>query len=199
MPQIVLVRSGDVYGPEYVSALIRQIHEVSDCDVVTLTDRECVGECLPLLYDLPGWWSKLELFAPENEDIRPCLFIDLDSFVFSSPQKFIGGEEFVMVDDFFGVAQGNSSVMWVPENVNRIWDKFIEDPDSEMSRAGKRGDQFFLADLVGKLWKTPESGITSYKKNGIEGPEGIIMQFHGQPKMKDANDWARDRWRHYTK
>jgi len=196
--QIVLVRSGDVYGPEYVTALTRQIYEVSDCDVITLTDRECEGECLPLLYDLPGWWSKIEIFAPENKDLRPCLFIDLDSFVFSSPKKFMGGEEFVMVEDFFGVADGNSSVMWIPERTDYIWDKFIQDPDMEMGRAGMRGDQFYLADLCHKLWKTPESGIVSYKKHGIESPTGIIMQFHGQPKMKDASGWSRERWNKYA-
>lgn len=133
----------------------------------------------------------MELFAPENRDLRPFLYIDLDSYVIGDPHKLMGGDRFRMVPDFLGVARANSCAMWVPKNCYKIWSTFAENPRMHMDEAGKRGDQYFLGKFVEDYF-TDE--ITSYKKDCKDGPKGTIVQFHGKPKPHESTGWARRVW-----
>lgn len=194
---IVLVRSGAKYGPEYVTALTAQIKEHSDEGVITLTDQpDTPGETRELKMGWPGWWAKLELFAPWNVDLRPFLFIDLDSFVLGD-FKHLKNTRFTMVKDFQGWVKANSSVMWVCEPDN-IWAAFMTDPEAHMKDCGGKGDQEFIGRFCDDLWAPLTSGVTSYKNHGIEGPLGCIMQFHGNPKPCNADGWAKARWDKYA-
>jgi hypothetical protein len=192
--RVVLVRQGRAYGPEYVEALIQQL---PGYDVLTLTDQsDTPGETSPLTHGLKGWWAKLELFAPENEKYRPYLYIDLDSFVFGTVDRYMGGDDFVMVKDFNNVVPANSSVMWIPKDVEHIWYKFSQNPEQVMADCGGHGDQKYLGRFADRVWD--KEGIVSYKNDGVDAPSGTIMQFHGRPKMKDAKGWARERWEYFV-
>ena len=189
--RVLAVRAGAKYSREYVLALRKQVH----AGLVTLTDMpETPGVTVPLRMMWPGWWAKLELFAPWNEHLRPALYIDLDSFVFGPVDHFDVGDTFTMVEDFLGPSDANSSVMWLPRDTSEIWEAFTADPKLNMKKCGGYGDQKFLAPFAKHLWKTPDDGITSFRVHGCNGPYGTIMQFHGKPKMPDAEGWAKEYW-----
>ena len=40
-----------------------------------------------------GWWAKMNLFSPELKDLRPFLYIDLDTVVLKSIKSLIPPEE----------------------------------------------------------------------------------------------------------
>lgn len=189
--KVVLVRQGALYEPKYVKLLTEQIKaQLSDVSVITLTDQvDTPGLTRPLRHGLKGWWAKLELFAPENKDLRPFLYLDLDSYVLGPIQKYFGGE-FTMVRDFLDCSPANSSVMWIPEDTH-IWDVFMENPQGHMDEAGKRGDQWFLGKFNHDLFED----IKSFRRDCLGGPQGSIIQFHGKPKPHDANGWAGDIWK----
>jgi hypothetical protein len=190
--KVVLVRQGSKYDKKYVELLSKQINT----DVITLTDQaDTPGKTLRLKYGWPGWWSKLELFSPEVEDLRPFLYIDLDSYVLDNIDHYFGGPKFKMVDEFNGWGKSNSSVMWIPKDVNRIWEAWIADPELNMAACGGHGDQKFLGDYAEELWTPLESGIVSYKNHCVNEPVGTIVQFHGRPKPHEINDgWVADIW-----
>jgi len=197
MPRVVLVRQGEKYPPEYVSKLIYQLKRVGVLDIVTLTDMEDTpGLARPLRYDFKGWWAKIELFAPEQRDLWPFLFLDLDTFVFHPLDQYHMGDHFHMVRDFNEMSPGNSSVMWVPFIGNRkLWDTFIEDPKKAIASCGGYGDQKFIARYCNHFWGTPESGILSYKQHGVAEALGNIMTFHGRPKPHEVKQgWVKDWW-----
>jgi len=192
--RVCLVRRGEKYGPEYVTALTRQLAEVSSVQVMTLTDQADTPGLAPQLYcGLPGWWAKLELFAPWNAHLRPFLFVDLDSFVLA-PIDHLEADEFRMVRDFYGQHPANSCVMWVPADVTPVWEDFTADPRAHMAEHRAQGDQGYLAKHCRALWEA-DAGITSYKLEGSQGPKGCIMQFHGRPKPTDIKQgWVAEHW-----
>lgn len=196
--RIVLVRSGDKYGPEYVSALTRQLNENSGARVITLTDQpDTPGKTQPLWCRFPGWWSKLELFAPWNAWVRPCLYIDLDSYVFGSLDH-LKADDFRMVTDFYGTSPANSCVMWIPMEFGWAWQDFAHDPAAIMAKYKCQGDQGYLAMYCRSLWSS-DDGIVSYKIDGLERKKGCIMQFHGRPKPHDIETgWAAEHWKRYS-
>jgi hypothetical protein len=195
--RIVLVRQGEVYGPEYGHVLQSQIAEhMPTASVLTLTDQsDTPGQTRPLAHDLLGWWAKLELFAPNNRELRPFLYIDLDSFVLGDCSWLFGGSYFRMVEDFNDWVPANSCVMWIPESVDHIWSAFDSDRVAAIKRAGGAGDQKFLGQFCSHLWPPVLSGITSYKQHGKDGPHMALMQFHGRPKPHEIKTgWVADEW-----
>lgn len=193
---ILLVRRGDKYSWRYVVALEKQIrHYNSGVNIITLTDQDDnPGQSYSLKTDWPGWWAKLELASPWNRKYRPALYIDLDSFVLGDITRYNMGDDFYMVEDFNGWVKANSSVMWLPKDMEKIWKPFSEEPQKHMDRCGGHGDQKYFGEHCNNLWKTPDDGIVSYKAHGKEGPVGNIMQFHGRPKQSEAGGWAEKYW-----
>jgi len=186
--RILLVRQGDKYGPEYVENLTRQIYKNDSrigC-VITL-------DATRLQTNLKGWWAKMELFAPWNARFRPALYLDLDTIV-NGPLFGYKRRRFTMVQDFMDCCPANSSVMWIPQDTQEIWDTFVENKDSIMDRCRRGGDQLFLSDFCTQKWKTPEDGIVSYKVHCSDGPTGNIIQFHGKPKPGELDGWVADLW-----
>ena len=54
--------------------------------------------------DRPGRWTKMEMFAPWNEDLRPALFLDLDTFLLGNIDEFLmlpNSSGFVMLRDLW--------------------------------------------------------------------------------------------------
>ena len=196
--RVGLVRAGDRYGPEYVTALTRQLAEVSSAQVMTLSDQADTPGLAPRLFcGFPGWWAKLELFAPWNQSFRPFLYIDLDSFVFATVDH-LESSEFRMVRDFYCIHPANSCVMWLPRDTDQIWDEFSADPAVHMAEHKRRGDQGYLAKHCRALWER-DAGITSYKLEGKQGPRGCIMQFHGRPKPTEIKEgWVAEHWTNYS-
>jgi hypothetical protein len=110
------------------------------------------GTKIQLLYNWPGWWSKMELFRPD----LPCgrtLYMDLDSRVVSSLQPiFDYGGDLVMFNTRMNKANEQrihgvvcryqaATMLFTPCSpvMRETWDRFRLDPNKYMQEF--RGEQ----------------------------------------------------------
>lgn len=111
---------------------------------------------LPMKYHWPKWWAKMNIFAPEMEQYRPFLYIDLDTLILNdlseilppTPEninKFITLGEFT---DNLALAKLPTSkviysgIMWIPANnikIRTIWEKWIKSPEYWMNMPPIKG------------------------------------------------------------
>lgn len=154
---------------------------------------------IPLRCNLPGWWSKMEIFAPWNRLVRPCLYFDLDTFILDDFDDMMReSARFMMLRDFNHPDDGQSSIMMIPEETHRIWEEFSASPDRWMRIYSGGGDQAFLNKFKQGFIQDHFKGIKSYKKHCRVAPVGRIVCFHGPPKPPNIDGWAKDVWDYYT-
>ena len=172
--------SGPKFSYDYVVALKRQV------------DVTILGYDRDLHYDRHSWWVIMEAFAPWNEDLRPCLWVDLDTYIFQ-PHAFddLDRDKFWMIRDFNTPGRGECGVMLLPKDTSEIWNAFLKVKVSESSPPGGFIRQFkhdYLQDHV--------EGIYSYKRHCKDSlPEdAVVCCFHGQPKAPDTKGWAKQHW-----
>jgi hypothetical protein len=88
---------GDFRGRDFCEEDVWQLYRSVDKHIkipftfYTLTNRmnaNLPGERIELKYNLPGWWSKVELFRPDLPKHR-TLYLDLDSHVIRGLQPII--------------------------------------------------------------------------------------------------------------
>lgn len=177
--EFVTVRQGEKYGPEYVTALKNQVPGLV-----------CLGDDRPLRENWQGWFSKIEVFAPWNADLRPCLFFDLDTFVLGdlSPFDELDHSQFWLIDDFNIPENGESGLMVVPRDVDVIW-------SARDRLRGEKSDGAYLRKFPHRRLNREISGIRSYKRHCRDSPgDARIVCFHGRPKPPDTEGWAKDLW-----
>lgn len=198
---IVLVRQGTRYPVQYVTMLQEMLAEHARGHVVwTLTDqKDTLGLVSPLRHRLPGWWSKIELFSPENRDLRPFLYLDLDTFVLDDISDILAWQpdRLAVLSDFNRSSTQQSAVMVVPDYDDGVWKAFRPE-HMEQYRDG--GDQDFIASVIPDAIRLQDhfAGLTSFKVHCKEGPVGRVISFHGQPKPHNCETkWVRDVWRRY--
>ena len=187
---LILVRQGNKYSNEYVEVLRKQAKETSGLDTIVLGDQSDAD--IKLKHNLPGWWSKLELFRPDIP--RPFIFVDLDSFILGDISPMLG--ETMVCREWSPHVQGRrnvqSSVISIGEQRDEIWDAFISNPLHWMQAAG---DQDFLEKFEWDFIQDKYPNMVgSYKFHDTEEPKHNIVTFHGKPKMADAEGWPRDLW-----
>ncbi len=117
MNNIVCVKWGNLYGPEYVNILYAMVKRNMTlpfrfiCFTDDTTGIHADVETKPLLNKtLKGWWSKIEYFKSPLDDIEgPTLAIDLDVYIVNNIDDFFTFEpnEFCMKWDYAG--HGHSS------------------------------------------------------------------------------------------
>lgn len=200
-----VLRSGGDYRPAHVAALRAQIEQhltiphrfiaLSDCDVPT--------ERVPLNYNWPTWWSKLELFRPDIEG--DILAIDLDTTIAANIDHLVRGARLTLLSDFYHLNNPASGLMFLPERDRAVvWSVWIQDPTGHMARcagfdaAGVGGDGKFLGPLLGPRadrWQDLFPGqVVSYKVHirkkshpresgdGTLPPNARVVCFHGRPR-----------------
>lgn len=187
--QIVCVRQGDKYTDEDVNLLYRQCRECEPkAKFICLSDRyDHEPETVKLNRKLHGWWAKMELFAPWNEQYRPYLYFDLDTLILG-PLGDIWTEckdEFWQLENFYDSKKNAACMMWIPKNVDHIWKEFDKDP-SKIIRS-YRSDQEFLNTFPYRKFQDLFQGHLSYKGDQLQlGPrDAVTVHFHGKPKAKD--------------
>lgn len=192
-----------IYYPEYVYALQAQIekHYNKPHRFVCLTDFEGMKcETIKLENNLPGWWSKLEIFRPElvtgsNYDI--FVYLDLDTCIVGDitelveyPHKFSALSQ-VDSETVAGRDKGNrfaSGIMAWRGDYYEIYKSFMFNPVFYMNKHSKDGDQSFLSKFLPDFKPVQEitSGIINYKfelrdKENLPKDANIIY-FHAQHK-----------------
>lgn len=148
----------------------------------------CLGDDYPIrTYE--GWWAKIELFAPWNEHLRPCVYFDLDTYILDDCRELLQSTDtFWMVKDFCNKYTDTSSVMVIPKDTRRIW-------ENHFSWSKPKIDGMFLFCQPHRRLNDRFKGITSFK---VHNTPSRIVCFHGEPKPHNVSGWAGEVWKKYT-
>lgn len=207
-----VLKLGAIYDEEYVnklaSAVKRHISPDIDYKFVCLTDSKSesfnmnlIDEIVPLQFDLPGWWSKIELFRPEIFGDSQVLYFDLDTLIVSNINDFASyGGEFLALRDFNTLLSVGSGVLsWDASKCHHVFYKFMREMINNKINLNqfKGGDQEAIEYFLGHRpqwvqdvfpYKMAAFKYQCYNENTgkVIIPDGVsVVCFHGKPKMSD--------------
>ena len=200
---ICVLKSGGDYTPEYVlnmkNSLDRVIGDRDDWEFVPYTDLP--DAVFPLMANLEGWWSKLEIFRCTG----PCLYLDLDSVLISDFSHLFGIIRNLKKYEFLALRPFRSSEVWASGIMawNGDWHQlFTEFKPSDMQ---VKWDQRYIFPKLEKLGATVRSiqgylmGVYSYKHHCREQlpADTSIVCFHGRPRPHQVTwiNWVKRYWR----
>lgn len=192
-----------IYYPEYVYALQKQIERYYSHPhrFICLTDFEGMKcETIPLVHNLPGWWSKIELFRPdifEKYSNNIFIYFDLDTVIIDNITDFVNYPHIMsalsQIDSETVAGRKKekklaSGIMAWGGDYSQIYHKFMEDPSGNMERCKKEGDQILIQESIHdfKPIQGITSGIINYKFE-LRDKENLpldakIVYFHAQHK-----------------
>lgn len=191
------------YRPEHVRWLRDQLpkHIRTDYRFICLSDVPVKGvDVIPLKDDLPGWWSKLELFR-EFED---AFYLDLDTVITGDITHMVTHDHRFTVLRNLSRQQPDrigSGVMAWNSDYSHLYKTFMTDPESYMAQCvtpERWGDQGFIQTVqqayggwtcFQDIWP---GQIQSYKldlRQGDPSKNCRIVCFHGEPKPFDVKKW----------
>ena len=215
---VMVLRSGGDYTEDDVHLLARRVrfHCGRACFVTCLTDLKNTQitrngvTFVPLRQNWPGWWSKMELFCPDLDWLKPVLYLDLDSAIVGDVADLIdpeGKPPWIMLKDFY-CDRHASGMMWLaPGFGGELYERFVQEGQEWMEgKHGKVGDQAFIGQYAPPPahWQDIYPGrISSFKprKTGVSGwlheiPAGVsVVCFHGYPRPRKAAElveWVRE-------
>lgn len=204
MKVFTVLRSGGEYKPEHVVRLQRQVKtQLAGADFWCLSDVEIPGvQTLPLKFEWPGWWAKMELMRPSIKG--HMLYMDLDTSVVGDLSDIADLYRLTLMQDVYRPEGLQSSIMVLPEGLrHQVWHHWIDDPDKWMRMYAQGGDQAFLErfwiDRADRFQDALPGHVVSYKAhvrkavrkdrefgNGTM-PEGArVVCFHGKPRPWDV-------------
>lgn len=152
--------------------------------------------CLKDEGDLPGWWSKIELFRPGRFNGR-VLFMDLDSVVVGPLDELAATKGIIHLKDwgFENDIYCSSVMVWDAGEHDDAFTKFTADVRDRM-----HGDQDWLTELGG--WPAlPPHLCRSYRHHcavrGRPPKRCVHVSMHGHPKQTDLplGHWIHRFWR----
>lgn len=194
---ITVLRTGKGFKPAYVQALHRQVRRwLPGAETVCLTNEESIAgeETIPLQYNWPGWWSKMELFRPDIEG--DLLFMDLDTIIVGPLDEIAATTKLTVLRDFYRPHALASGIMFIPEKDRAgIWTAWMRDPESVIAYQ-RHGDQGFLERFwhdEADRWQDVLPGkLVSYKADVRKHDEVVpkdarIIAFHGKPRPWDLS------------
>ena len=221
MTNIVCVKQGGFYGPEYVNKLYSMVARNTKRPfrfICFTENREGLDEqveCRPLPYHLRGWWCKIPLFAPpmciENDQI---ICMDLDIVITGNIDWLLDyrGNFAVLnyhwktVNDVNAPKYYNGSLWSLkPGYGSHVWENFAKCGDEVMKRC--YSDQEYIseqitdADLIQDMFPGEVLGFNTHYWN-LKGAERkykakSMWVFHGFPKPAEVYkkvDWIQEHW-----
>lgn len=193
-----VLKSGGDYSPIYVKNLHEQIRR--NCPFpfrfICFTDFELEDDIdVPLFYNYPGWWSKLEIFRLPG----PTIYFDLDTIIINPFEfdlyEFLNNENFYMMGGFNPNRKFASGIMaW-----NGDFSFILDDYDGKANV--KEWDQFHIINAVGEeniKFFPGEKTIYSYKHHCQDGlpNDANIVCFHGKPRPHEIKEgWVLEYWK----
>jgi len=206
-----VLKSGGIFTKEWVLKLKNTLERnvTTSFDFVCLTDFDNVDGCrtIKLKDDLPGWWSKIELFREGLVDTKNIIYFDLDTIILRNiDDLFLIPLNFVALQPWNITSRINrhlaSGIMgWRNGDYSFIYDKFIFQEIEEQSFSG---DQEYISRALSQENKTYQplqkliQGIFSYKRDCRQKlPGGArIVCFHGNPSLdRVRRKWVKRHWR----
>lgn len=213
MIDIVCMKFGTKYGPEYVNILRRgvarnlsQAHRfVCFTDNPSGLDTATNPEIRP---DLGGWWNKLWIFSAWTP--RRQLALDIDDPVTGSLDELASwpGRGHLVLSNWYKPDEIAGAVHVLDPGFHRheLWVEFCE--RGEAIKAEFRSDQEFYTARIKDSPRIQEflpDQVISYKKHcqGIGlPPNARIVCFHGTPKPPEViavgrpeDAWVKEHWR----
>lgn len=181
-----VLRSGGEYKPEHVYRLQRMC---GDEPFVCLSDTALRCETIPLRHNWPGWWAKLELFAPWVEG--DLLYFDLDTTVLHLPP--IPNRSAVLRDFTRPETIGSGMMFLKAEDRAAVWGAFVADPARHMAECrtpARWGDQGFIAPFFKDALRWQDfARVYSYKVHCRQRvpQDAEVVCFHGKPRPWDVS------------
>lgn len=151
---------------------------------------------------LRGWWAKMEIFAPWNAHLRPCLHLDLDTQLLGdwTPLLDLPDDRLCMLRGFVNTHKRNSGIMVVPKATRHIWREFAENRTPNLREF--RGDSEFLEPFCEEVIQDHVSGIVSYKYHCHRAtrPKARVVCYHGNPRPWHVPEgyWPRKFWERHS-
>jgi len=154
-------------------------------------------ELRPLTNGCPGTWSRMVLYSPEVEELRPFLYVDLDTAVINSLENIFDlvtdPSMFITLEDFYQHGKLATGVVWFPANSNKIrkvWSAWRKTG----AKAGRM--DYFLRKHIppDAFWQSLTTTIHDFKpRKGqprlTEIPKGTnLVCFHGKPRIYNATE-----------
>jgi hypothetical protein len=209
-PIIACVRTGTAYGFEYVTKLRNMIwrHMRKPYTIVCLTDQPDRCEGVTFIdvaeINLPGWWSKLLLFAPDWRGTSKVIYFDLDTVIIGdiSPLAGVPGE-FAILKSPVPVAypcKYNSSVMVIGGGMaGFVWSSFDRRRDALMTTHAHYGDQAAIEELYPDaqlLNSLLPDFFCNYRHLTMHQPIASVINFGGTNKPANCPiPWVQEAWR----
>lgn len=211
---VCVYKSGGDFGPEHVEALRHQLkqHITIPFRFWCLTDKpvdvqNIADTVVELKHNLPGWWSKIELFRPIYERNTMIVYFDLDVLLLKNIDRFIETvmqRHPMMLRSADRVGKANdwpsSSIMtWKGNELEEIYTKFIElgnvieESIHNTARAGQQGDQGFIRGICNpsKLQDYLPDNYILYKIDYLQDPtlfeQARILNWTGKPRFQFMN------------
>ncbi len=217
MKTVVCLKTGNLYGDEYVTKLQSMVAKNLPVEhrFVCFTDKAVEGvECLPPPCDLPGWWGKLGFFREDLPIQGAYLYLDLDVLILSSLIPLFhthswGTQESL---DFCIIKQWkkklprkdtfvryNSSCMYFsgPGVRPKVWETFGPDiPSRHPNDYGRlRGDQDWIANCHWDEATFPEGWFASFEDMRPGRFKGVKVVLCNKKKNHQiTEDWAVKAW-----
>lgn len=179
---VCVLKSGGCYTSEYVTRLQKSIQKhLTRHDFICFSDIEVPCERIPLTENLPGWWSKLEIFTLTGK----CLYFDLDTVIKGDLSEIADyPHKFTMLSDFYVLEKPASGVM--------AWDGdyryILDDYDHNQTYPG-HGDQGYISTKVQpeRFQDLFPHQIVSRKVTNTRNPDERVVCFHGEPRPHEVN------------
>jgi hypothetical protein len=202
-----VLRSGGAYSPIWVQRLAAGVRRNSPpCTrFVCLSDVNVPGvETIPLQYDWPRWWPKIEAFRLPGR----VMLLDLDKVVVGPLDDMLSwtGERAILRDFHRAGMIGSAVVLWEADGMRSVWDAFIRDPWKEINTERPLGRMdYFIRDHIGPHEFVQDlfpGQVVSYKihigrRPVVKPPRNArIVCFYARPKLDslESTHWLRKEW-----
>lgn len=212
MINVVCLKWGTKFGPEYVNNLLNGIRKNTTlpiklhCFTDNATGITVPGVKIhPLLQNgVETWWNKLYLFSkdlpiPVGEKI---VFFDLDTLITGNVDYVLAADasSMVVLRDFYtGIAEsvkgdnnvGSGLMSWIHGSYTYIWDRFIKNPKKVVESLHPHGDQRWIQMNVHRrvYWQDILPGnVVSFKvhcRNGLPKNASVVC-YHGRPSIPES-------------
>jgi hypothetical protein len=179
---VCVLKSGGCYTPEYVERLKAGVDKhLSGHNFICFSDVDVPCDRIKLTRNLPGWWSKLEIFKLTGA----CLYFDLDTVITGDLSEIAEyPHTFTMLSDFYVLDKPASGVMAWSGDYRYI----LDDYDHNKTYSG-HGDQGYIATKVmPERFQSLFAGqVVSRKVTGTRNPNERVVCFHGEPRPHAVN------------
>lgn len=160
---------------------------------------------IPLKNNWPGWWSRMQLYSPEMEFLRPYLYLDLDTAIVGGVSELydelLSYKSLITLEDFYKKGKSAAGVVWYPKEskeIKDIWNAWQKVNKNELKG---RSDNFLNKCFTPTTFlQNITDEIISFKPMGKGWlkiiPKGKnIICFHGKPRIPEAAnkvEWVRN-------